>query len=68
MIVLILYITYTNIYIYICLDILYSDFVREKEIFMAEEVPSWGNVGHTLHSGETITPILDVNSFEDYMQ
>ncbi|ETV82112.1 hypothetical protein, variant [Aphanomyces astaci] len=40
---------------------------RHKEVFMAEAVAAWGNVGHVLHAGETITPLLDTTTFDEYM-
>ncbi|KAH9109726.1 hypothetical protein AeMF1_015238 [Aphanomyces euteiches] len=41
--------------------------VRHKEVFMSEQVASWGNVAHTLHEGETITPLLNVQTFDEHM-
>ncbi|RHY98612.1 hypothetical protein DYB31_010468, partial [Aphanomyces astaci] len=40
---------------------------RHKEVFMSEAVAAWGNVGHDLHAGETITPLLDTTTFDEYM-
>ncbi|RQM19496.1 hypothetical protein B5M09_004586 [Aphanomyces astaci] len=40
---------------------------RHKEVFMAEAVAAWGNVDHVLHAGETITPLLDTTTFDEYM-
>ncbi|KAF0691384.1 Aste57867_17380 [Aphanomyces stellatus] len=45
----------------------FRDLVRHKEVFMADQVAMWGNVGHELHHGETVTPLLTTDTFDEHM-